>query len=76
MVKKKNVGHWGTVPGQNFVFLHMDRSFKWYDPDLILLSVPGHGGNLLLPQVYPTLFPCSFSVPSPLSSAIQTYIVL
>ncbi len=48
MVKKKIVGHWGTVPGQNFVFVHLNRVIKRYDLDLILLSGPGHGGNFFI----------------------------
>src|SRR5699024_9151828 len=44
-VKKKIVGHWGTVPGQNFVYVHLNRIIKEFDQDLILISGPGHGGN-------------------------------
>ena len=52
MIKKKIVGHWGTVPGQNFVFVHLNRVIKRYDLDLILLSGPGHGGNFLIANEY------------------------
>ncbi len=52
MVKKKIVGHWGTVPGQNFVFTHLNRVIKRYDLDLILLSGPGHGGNFYISNDY------------------------
>ncbi|MBQ7678357.1 MAG: phosphoketolase family protein [Butyrivibrio sp.] len=52
MVKKKIVGHWGTVPGQNFVFTHLNRAIKRYDLDLILLSGPGHGGNFYIANDY------------------------
>ena len=48
MIKRKIVGHWGTVPGQNFVFVHLNRVIKRYDLDLILLSGPGHGGNFFI----------------------------
>ena len=34
-VKKKIVGHWGTVPGQNFVYVHLNRVIKKYDQDMI-----------------------------------------
>ncbi|MBP8968305.1 MAG: phosphoketolase family protein [Lachnospiraceae bacterium] len=51
-VKKKIVGHWGTVPGQNFVFVHLNRVIKRYDLDLILLSGPGHGGNFYIANDY------------------------
>ena len=52
MVKKKIVGHWGTVPGQNFIFLHANRVIKRYDLDMILLSGPGHGGNFFIANDY------------------------
>ena len=45
MIKKKIVGHWGTVPGHNFVYTHLNRVIKKYDLDMILLSGPGHGGT-------------------------------
>lgn len=51
-VKKKIVGHWGTVPGQNFVFTHLNRVIKRYDLDMILLSGPGHGGNFFIANDY------------------------
>ncbi|WP_125115001.1 phosphoketolase family protein [Agathobaculum sp. Marseille-P7918] len=51
-VKKKIVGHWGTVPGQNFVYVHLNRAIKRYDLDLILLSGPGHGGNFFVANTY------------------------
>ena len=52
MIKKKIVGHWGTVPGQNFVFTHLNRVIKRYDLDMILLSGPGHGGNFFIANDY------------------------
>ena len=51
-VKKKIVGHWGTVPGQNFVYVHMNRAIKKYDLDMIYLSGPGHGGNFFVANAY------------------------
>ena len=51
-IKKKIVGHWGTVPGQNFVYIHCNRAIKRYDLDMILLSGPGHGGNFLIANTY------------------------
>ena len=51
-IKKKIVGHWGTVPGQNFVYVHMNRAIKEYDLDMILLSGPGHGGNFFVSNAY------------------------
>ena len=52
MVKKKIVGHWGTVPGQNFVYTHLNRAIKRYDLDMILLSGPGHGGNFFIANTW------------------------
>ncbi len=49
-IKKKIVGHWGTCPGQNFVYTHLNRVIKEYDLDMIYLSGPGHGGNAMVAQ--------------------------
>ena len=51
-IKKKIVGHWGTVPGQNFVYTHLNRVINKYDLDMIYLSGPGHGGNAMVAQDY------------------------
>lgn len=51
-IKKKIVGHWGTVPAQNFIYVHCNRAIKRYDLDMILLSGPGHGGNFLIANTY------------------------
>ncbi len=51
-IKKKIVGHWGTVPGQNFVYTHLNRVIKRYDLDMILISGPGHGGNFFVSNSY------------------------
>ena len=49
-IKKKIVGHWGTVPGQNFIYTHLNRVIKKYDLDMIYVSGPGHGGNAMVAQ--------------------------
>ncbi|MBR3034763.1 MAG: phosphoketolase family protein [Firmicutes bacterium] len=49
-IKKKIVGHWGTVPGQNFIYTHLNRVIKEYDLNMIYLSGPGHGGNAMVAQ--------------------------
>ena len=49
-VKKKLVGHWGTVPGQNFIYAHLNRAIKEYDLNMIYISGPGHGGNAMVAQ--------------------------
>lgn len=51
-VKKKLVGHWGTVPGQNFVYAHCNRVINKYNQDMIFISGPGHGGNFLVANSY------------------------
>lgn len=51
-VKNKIVGHWGTVPGQNFIYAHLSRAVKKYDQDIIYISGPGHGGNFLVANSY------------------------
>ena len=49
-IKRKIVGHWGTVPGQNFIYTHLNRMIKKYDLNMIYLSGPGHGGNAMVAQ--------------------------
>lgn len=49
-IKRKIVGHWGTVPGQNFIYTHLNRIIRLYDLDMIYLSGPGHGGNAMVAQ--------------------------
>ena len=51
-IKKKIVGHWGTVPGQNFIYTHLNRIIKKYDLNMIYISGPGHGGNAMIAQSY------------------------
>ena len=51
-IKKKIVGHWGTVPGQNFIYTHLNRIINKYDLNMIYISGPGHGGNSIISNVY------------------------
>ena len=51
-IKKKIVGHWGTVPGQNFIYVHLNRIIKKYDLNMIYISGPGHGGNAIVSNTY------------------------
>ena len=51
-IKHKLVGHWGTVPGQNFIWAHLNRLITKYDVDMIYLSGPGHGGNSQIANTY------------------------
>ena len=51
-IKKKIVGHWGTVPGQNFIYTHLNRLINKYDLNMIYISGPGHGGNFMIANTY------------------------
>ena len=51
-IKAKIVGHWGTVPAQNFVYAHCNRVINKYDLNMILISGPGHGGNFFVANSY------------------------
>ncbi len=46
------LGHWGTTPGQNFIYAHLNRVINKYDLDMIYLSGPGHGGPAVVGNVY------------------------
>ena len=51
-IKSKIVGHWGTCPGQNFVYVHLNRVINKYNLNMIYVSGPGHGGNSIVSNVY------------------------
>ena len=51
-LKKNIVGHWGTTPGQNFIYTHLNRVIKKYDLNMIYLSGPGHGGQAMVSNTY------------------------
>jgi len=51
-VKPLVVGHWGTTPGQNFIYLHLNRVIKKYDLDMFYVAGPGHGGPAIVGNVY------------------------
>ena len=51
-IKHMLLGHWGTTPGQNFIYTHLNRVIKKYDLDMIYLSGPGHGGPAVVANVY------------------------
>lgn len=51
-IKRKIVGHWGTVPGQNFIYTHLNRIINEHDLNMIYVSGPGHGGNALVSNTY------------------------
>ncbi len=51
-VKPMLIGHWGTTPGQNFIYVHLNRIIRDYDLDMIYLSGPGHGGPAVVGNTY------------------------
>jgi xylulose-5-phosphate/fructose-6-phosphate phosphoketolase len=51
-VKPRLLGHWGTTPGQNFVYVHLNRVIKEQDLDMIYIAGPGHGGPALVANTY------------------------
>jgi xylulose-5-phosphate/fructose-6-phosphate phosphoketolase len=51
-VKSMLLGHWGTTPGQNFIYVHLNRIIKKYDLDMFYISGPGHGGPALVGNTY------------------------
>ncbi|OUN14283.1 phosphoketolase [Flavonifractor sp. An91] len=51
-LKHTPVGHWGTVPGQNFIYTHLNRVITKYDLNMIYVCGPGHGGSAVLAQTY------------------------
>ena len=51
-LKKNIVGHWGTTPGQNFIYTHLNRVIKKYDLNMIYVSGPGHGGQAMVSNTY------------------------
>ena len=51
-VKHMLLGHWGTTPGQNFIYVHLNRVIKQYDLNMIYVSGPGHGGPAVVGNTY------------------------
>ena len=51
-VKPLVVGHWGTTPGQNFIYVHLNRTIRLNDLDMIYIAGPGHGGPALVANTY------------------------
>jgi xylulose-5-phosphate/fructose-6-phosphate phosphoketolase len=51
-IKHMLLGHWGTTPGQNFIYTHLNRVIKKYDLDMIYISGPGHGGPAVVGSTY------------------------
>src|SRR5258706_2601558 len=51
-IKPRLLGHWGTTPGQNFIYAHLNRVIKELDLDMIYISGPGHGGPAVVANTY------------------------
>ena len=51
-IKKNLVGHWGTAPGQNFIYTHLNRLIKKYNLNMMYISGPGHGGEAMIANNY------------------------
>jgi xylulose-5-phosphate/fructose-6-phosphate phosphoketolase len=51
-IKPRLLGHWGTTPGQNFIYVHLNRVIKRHDLNMIYLCGPGHGGPAVVANTY------------------------
>src|SRR5271157_2579805 len=51
-VKPRLLGHWGTTPGLNFIYVHLNRVIKDQDLNMIYIIGPGHGGPALVAQAF------------------------
>src|SRR6202521_3647691 len=51
-IKRMLLGHWGTTPGQNFIYAHLNRIIRAYGLNMIYISGPGHGGPALVGNAY------------------------
>ena len=51
-IKPRLLGHWGTTPGQNFIYVHLNRIIRQYELELIYVAGPGHGGPALVANTY------------------------
>jgi xylulose-5-phosphate/fructose-6-phosphate phosphoketolase len=61
-IKPRLLGHWGTTPGLNFIYVHMNRAIQKFDLDCIYIAGPGHGGpgmvaNTYLEGTYSEIYP-------------------
>ena len=51
-IKPRLLGHWGTTPGLNFIYVHLNRIIKKYDLNIVYVAGPGHGGPGLVANTY------------------------
>ena len=53
-IKPRLLGHWGTTPGLNFIYVHLNRLIRERDLNVIFITGPGHGGPGLVANAYNT----------------------
>ena len=51
-IKPRLLGHWGTTPGQNFIYAHLNRVIRKYELDMLYIAGPGHGGPAVVANAY------------------------
>ena len=51
-IKPRLLGHWGTTPGLNFIYVHLNRAIRRHDLDVIYIAGPGHGGPAMVANTY------------------------
>ena len=51
-IKPRLLGHWGTTPGLNFIYVHMNRLIRQYDLNAVFIAGPGHGGPAMVANTY------------------------
>jgi xylulose-5-phosphate/fructose-6-phosphate phosphoketolase len=51
-IKPRLLGHWGTTPGLNFIYVHLNRAIQRHDLDMIFIAGPGHGGPAVVANTY------------------------
>ncbi|WP_412031468.1 phosphoketolase family protein [Metamycoplasma buccale] len=51
-IKIYPIGHWGTIPGQNFIYTHLNRVINKYDLEMFYIEGPGHGGQVMISNSY------------------------
>ena len=79
-IKPRLLGHWGTTPGQNFIYVHLNRIISEHDLDMIYISGPGHGGpalvaNTYLEGTYSEVYPAITRDEDGLAAAVQAVLV-
>ena len=75
-IKPRLLGHWGTTPGLNFVYVHLNRLIKSCDLNIIYVCGPGHGGpgmvaNTYLEGTYSEFYPHIPQTPKGMRAAVQ-----